>query len=117
MSKVSETVRVLEQASSHPPHDDVVELSYEMKEPKRQRMVSIGTPESINLDEIDLPRWSPNRSVGAGASSSGYKDRFQKACSVLGPKKMPQLCIAQRSYLNDLPLRFFLFHIRPAAHE
>ncbi|KAJ1350265.1 hypothetical protein KIN20_006013 [Parelaphostrongylus tenuis] len=40
----------------------VIEGRSEPMKAKRERMVSIGTPESIDLNEIELPRWTSNRS-------------------------------------------------------
>ncbi|KAK5971096.1 hypothetical protein GCK32_006360 [Trichostrongylus colubriformis] len=72
---VHEAVRTFEQATSHQQSHEqqvhVVEASNDFKESKRQRMVSIGTPESINLEEIDLPRWSPNHNNGSVTTTSG----------------------------------------------
>ncbi|VDO41734.1 unnamed protein product [Haemonchus placei] len=70
---VHDAIRTFEQASSkqHSYKDDIVEIPYETQQMERQRMVSIGTPESINLDEMDLPRWSPNRNITGAASPSG----------------------------------------------
>ncbi|ETN79537.1 hypothetical protein NECAME_09777, partial [Necator americanus] len=53
-------------------HTSPVEYSYnsmqsvsndEDSKSSRERMVSIGTKDSLNLDEMDLPRWSPHRGV------------------------------------------------------
>ncbi|WKY04060.1 hypothetical protein Q1695_005212 [Nippostrongylus brasiliensis] len=68
---VQEKVRILERAATHGElQPDIVHVE-ESREQKRQRMVSIGTPESINLDEIDLPRRSPSRSNSRAQASAG----------------------------------------------
>ncbi|XGW29907.1 hypothetical protein V3C99_009168 [Haemonchus contortus] len=73
---VHDAIRSFERASSkqHSYKDDIVEIPYETEQMERQRMVSIGTPESINLDEMDLPRWSPNRNITGAASPSGTRE-------------------------------------------
>ncbi|EYB85302.1 hypothetical protein Y032_0301g1840 [Ancylostoma ceylanicum] len=65
-SKVSvqEAVYAIERSTTGQPHSTAMDDPSEAYDAySRERMISMGTKESLNLDEVTLPRWSPRNTT------------------------------------------------------